>query len=306
MLIVEAADLLADPRRQLIHLLHAVSIGFDQLTDSEGDRNGVEFHRVHGQQLIGADQRHWDDRQSGPDSHEGRTVHEALGVARSRPAPFRKDKERHSGAEGLYRSAEARDRCARIGNVDGDLPGTLQVPADKRKLEEVMTGNNPELKRKAGKNNGRVRIGKMVRGIDGDAPVQLLFTQDCDPGAADEDDRVPPEAGDGVLDFAALVPEGGQQREAAKEASAEEKERCAEAKAGEPLRPGQRMRPWPKSGVTHPFSPVRYGRAAPTRYTDPVTTTSPSAGVNVEACRRASSMLLSCCKGARVDSAAAV
>src|ERR1700722_17861707 len=119
------------------------------------------------------------------------------------------------------------------------------MPADEGELEEVVAGHNPELKTERRKDDGRIHIGKVVRYIYRDATVKPVATEQGHTRTADASYVPAPGPGNGVLGLAVLVPQGCDQRQAAKQSGTEKEERRAETKAHEPFCPRQGL--WPGS-----------------------------------------------------------
>ena len=109
--------------------------------------------------------------------------------------------------EGGDAAVEAGDERARALDVDGNLAGAVEVPADEGDLPEGLLGEDAELEGQPGEEDGGVHVAEVVGGVDGGfVHVELLCADDFDGGEADEEQGAGPEVGDGVLLAAGFVP----------------------------------------------------------------------------------------------------
>ena len=127
-----------------------------------------ELPGVDGQQLIGAEQSHGDQRDTGTNSHVGWATHERAELTVVGAATFRKDEEWHAGLEGTDAVGQAGDGRARIIDGDRDLTGAVEVPADERQLPKIASRQNAELERQRAEDGGRIHIGEVIGGVDRD------------------------------------------------------------------------------------------------------------------------------------------
>ena len=92
----------------------------------------------------------------------------------------------------------------------------FKVPADEGNLPEALFREDAELKWKLRKEDGRVHVAEVVRGIDGGFVLaKLLGSDDLDAGEADQEEGAGPEVGDGVLLPTGSIPQSAHERDAA-------------------------------------------------------------------------------------------
>ena len=84
--------------------------------------------------------------------------------------------------------------------MDRDMTGAVQVPAQKRNLPQVVTGQDAKLPRHAAKHQGRIDQAEVVRTEDvGLVGVELLGALDVNPYHADAQDHPRPQHRDAML-----------------------------------------------------------------------------------------------------------
>src|SRR5215469_4319587 len=145
------------------------------------------------------------------------------------------------------------------------------MPTDKRQREQIVPGDDPKLKRQRRKDNRRIRVGQVVGNVHGDPSVEAFSIQYGEAGAADSKRGSAPCPGNRMLDLAALVPQRRDQRKATEDACTNKEERRAKAEAYHPFEPWQGLWSGPQRCSCHSAASDKTDRAAPTRYTDPVT-----------------------------------
>ena len=121
---------------------------------------------MHGQNFVGADERHGNDGRLGADGHEGGTVLEGLDGSVHRAAAIGKDDQRHAGFESSDTAVKAGNGGADVGGVDGNLTGAVQVPAHEGNLPEVVAREDAELEGQAAEEVGQHGVG-VVHGQQG-------------------------------------------------------------------------------------------------------------------------------------------
>jgi hypothetical protein len=171
------------------------------------DGPGVKRVNVDRKELVGADESQGDQRNLGLDGHVGAAGHHRLELARGRATTFRKEDKWETLFESGDSTVQAGDEGAGALGVYGHLARTIEIPADEGDLPERLLGEDAELKRELGKEDGSVHIAEMVGGVDsGFVLVKLLTTHDFNRGDADEEQGACPQMSDGVLLAAGLVP----------------------------------------------------------------------------------------------------
>ncbi len=168
----------------------------------------MESVDVDGEEFVGADQSEGDEGDLGLDGHVGAAGHHGLELTGGGAASFGKENEWEAGLEGRDAAVEAGDQGTVALEVDRDLAGVVEVPANEGDLPEGLLGEDAELEGEPGKEDRGVHVAEVVGGVDGGLVyVELLRTDDFDRGEADEQEGAGPEAGDGVLLAAGFVPE---------------------------------------------------------------------------------------------------
>lgn len=136
---------------------------------------------MHGQNFVGADERHGNDGRLGADGHEGGTVLEGLDGSVHRAAAIGKDDQRHAGFESSDTAVKAGNGGADVGGVDGNLTGAVQVPAHEGNLPEVVAREDAELEGQAAEEHRRIHVAEVVAGVDsGGAGAEAFGMEDLD------------------------------------------------------------------------------------------------------------------------------
>ena len=186
--------------------------GADGLAYGESDGRGVVSFCVHGKQLMRADKRHRHDRHLGANGHKCWAIEERLRITGAGAAAFRKNEERHTLTQGFDAAGKAGDRGARIPDIDRNLAGAVEVPADEGDAPQIVASDNTELKRQPGKDSWGVHVGEVVGGVDGDTCFAKVLSADkCERRARKAEGEPRPELGDTVLTAAIFVKAGDQQ-----------------------------------------------------------------------------------------------
>jgi hypothetical protein len=208
--------------------------GGDGVAYDDFEGAGSEVVGVDGEEFVGSNEGEGDERDAGFDGHEGASREEGLGVPVGGAASFGEEDEGHAGVEGGDSAAEAGYGGAGAGLIDGDLAGTVEVPADEGDLPEGLFGEDAELEGELGEEDGGVVVAEVVGGVDGDiVEVKLFEADDLDGGETNVEEDFGPGAGDGVLLAAGLVPEAADEGDAA-EANGGEGNEGQEEEIGEP------------------------------------------------------------------------
>ncbi len=151
--------------------------------------------------------RDGDEGDLGFDGHVGAAGEEGVGVAVGGAASFGEEDEGHAVFEGVDAAVEAGGGVAGAGLVDGDLAGTVEVPANEGDLPKALFSEDAELEGEFGEEDGGVEVAEVVGGVDGGLVlVELLFIDEGDGGEADEEQGAGPDVGDEVLLAAGFVP----------------------------------------------------------------------------------------------------
>ena len=178
--------------------------------------HGIEVAGVDGEQIVDTAEGDGDERNLGADGEESCSGEKGLEVAVGRAATFREDEEGHAGAEGADGTAEAGERRVGVDGVDGNLAGAIEIPADEGDGPQLFFGEDAELEGQGGEDDGRVHIGRVVGGVDGDGMLQEVFgTSDGEACAGDGEAAAGPGLGDAVLNSARFFDKRNEKREGA-------------------------------------------------------------------------------------------
>ncbi len=158
--------------------------GRDRLADRELHRGGEEHAASDGEQLMGADESHGNERDSGADRHEGGPVEKGFRFPRFGTPPFREYNERHTGFKGLDAARQAGNRCAWILNIDWNLSRPAKVPADKRDCPQVVPGYNAELEGQGSEEGRCIHVGEVIAGVHGCMFLRQVLDTDDEKGSA--------------------------------------------------------------------------------------------------------------------------
>src|SRR6185437_13091501 len=124
------------------------------------------------------------------------------------------------------------------------LAGAVEIPADEGNLPKRLFGEDAELEGKLGEENRGVVVTKMVRSVDGGLVFVEFFRADEGDGReADEEQNFGPGVGDSVLLAAGLVPQAGDERDAA-EAGGGEGDQRHEQEVGQPTEGAGALAGW--------------------------------------------------------------
>src|ERR1700722_8518561 len=149
---------------------------------------------VNRQELEGADERHWHQRNTSANCDVRRSPHEGLHLAIFRAAAFRKNEKRHARLE---RANGAIEPSAPIF-VYRNLARTIQMPSDERPLPKTLFGENSKLEREAAEHQGSIHKRGVVRGVHRNR--QQVLTSDNSEGRTRKPQCTPsPQAGDVML-----------------------------------------------------------------------------------------------------------
>ena len=85
------------------------------------------------------------------------------------------------------------------------------MPADEGHGPQFFFGQDAELKRKRGEDDGRIHVGRVVGGVYGDSVfAKILGPVDGEAGAGDFHATASPDPGDPVLEAPTLIPKGNE------------------------------------------------------------------------------------------------
>jgi hypothetical protein len=198
-------DRIAQPVGQFFDLAHCHAARLDGLADCQGELARIEVVRVDGQQIVCAADGDGHERNLRADGEIRGAGEERLELACDGAPAFRKYKERHAGAQSLDGATQTRKRGVGIFSVDWHLPRALQEPADEWPFPQRFLGQNAELKGQRGKDDGRVHVGGVVGGVNGDRMfAKILATTNLEPAPRCAKAAARPYTGDAMLHSAAF------------------------------------------------------------------------------------------------------
>ncbi len=136
--LVKSADLLPQPRRQPVGLTKGIARGIDRFSDDQAYRTRTKVHGVDGQELIGADESHRDQRRLRANGEKRGSLEKGLELSVWGAAAFRKDEERHPRAQGTQRPVKPAGPLL----IDRNLAGAVEMPADERPFPQTLLGQD--------------------------------------------------------------------------------------------------------------------------------------------------------------------
>ena len=266
----EGVDGGAEAGGEFVGLADGHALGWDGLADGEGERAGIEVAGVNGKQVVDTAEGDGDERNLSADGEEGRSGEKGLEFAGGGAAAFGEDEEGHAGAKSASGATEAGKGRVRVDGVDGELAGTIEMPADEGDRPELFFGENAELEGEGGEDDGGVHIGRVVGGVDGDGMLVKVFDSvDGEATARDEEAAAGPCLSDAVLGSAGLFEQRDEKREGTAEAGPAKEERRLEdvgAPAMEAREGIGRARHWAITVARSSAARARRrGRTSPTR-----------------------------------------
>ncbi len=119
------------------------------------------------EKFVGADEGERDEGDSRPDGHEGTAGGGGLEAAVGSALAFGEEDERGSGLEDGHSAKEAGDGGTGAARIDGDLAGTLEVPAYEGDFPEALLGKDAELEGELGEEDWGVHVAEVVGGVYG-------------------------------------------------------------------------------------------------------------------------------------------
>jgi hypothetical protein len=181
--------------------------GEDGFADDDAESTGMEGVDVNGKKLVGADEREGDERNLGLDGHVGASGHHGLEFAGCGSAAFREEDQRETGLQGGDAPIEASYEGAGTFGIDGNLSGTVEVPANEGNLPKLLLCEDAELEGELAEEDRGVHVAEVVAAVDGSLSVgEVLYSNELDGREGDEEEGSCPDVGGGVLLTAGFVP----------------------------------------------------------------------------------------------------
>ena len=183
---------------------------------------GAPKMSLRGVQVMDSDEGDRDERDLGAKGEERCTVEERLELSVHGATAFGEDENAEASAEGADAGGEAGEGGSGVGGVDGDLAGTVEVPADEGEAPQLLFGEDAELEREAGEDDRGIHVTGVVGGEDGSLRGNVFDADDLEAGAGPEDAGAGPATGNAVLKAAGFIPKRGNEGKGAEDAGGEE------------------------------------------------------------------------------------